>query len=209
MKLIRTKDGSFSAYNEQINESYHSISGALEEAIEKHVKPLNIEDGMAILDFCFGLGYNSIAALQGHKNLRITALENDLGILELMKDLEVPELIKKDYTFFSDLTKISYKKDERNNSIDLILGDAMQTVKSLEKNRFERVFFDPFSPSKQPEMWSEYLFRDIFALMTHGGQLSTYSCAGWIRRNMVKVGFKVIDGPVIGRRSPGSIAIKK
>ena len=84
MKLVETKDGSFTVFNESLNEHYHSLSGALEEAFEKHVKPLQIKSGMKLLDFCFGIGYNSIAALYGHKNIEITALEIDLKIVQLM-----------------------------------------------------------------------------------------------------------------------------
>jgi tRNA U34 5-methylaminomethyl-2-thiouridine-forming methyltransferase MnmC len=45
--------------------------------------------------------------------------------------------------------------------------------------------------------------------MKIGGKLSTYSCAVKIRKNLANANFEVIDGPIIGRRSPATIAIKK
>ena len=34
--------------------------------------------------------------------------------------------------------------------------------------------------------------------------LATYSCAGIVRRNLKEVGFKVKDGPIVGRWAPGT-----
>jgi tRNA U34 5-methylaminomethyl-2-thiouridine-forming methyltransferase MnmC len=209
MKQMKTKDGSFTFYNEIFQEYYHSVSGALEEAVEKHVKPLNIEDGMKILDFCFGLGYNSIVATKGHKNLKITGLEVDLKIIAEIKFLEVPEEIKTEFFRFRDLAEKLEIKDENNNLIKLIIGDALHTIDQLPDIYYDRVFFDPFSPGKQPEMWSEEIFKKIHKKLKPGGTISTYSCARWIRKNMKKANFIILDGPVVGRKSPGTIGVKK
>ncbi len=208
MKLVKTKDGSFTVYNESAGEHYHTISGAIEEAFEKHVNALGIEDGMQILDFCFGLGYNSIAACKGHKNLQITALENDIEIIEAMKNIDVPDLLKTEYEPFRNLADSLEFTDNNNNRIKILLGDALQTIDQLPNNLFDRVFFDPFSPKKQPEMWSEDIFQKIHNKMKKGAKLSTYSCAKWIRANMKNAGFTVLDGPIIGRKSPATIAVK-
>ena len=46
--------------------------------------PLRIDksDSPVIFDICFGLGYNSAAALDLNKNARIFCFENDLEILK-------------------------------------------------------------------------------------------------------------------------------
>jgi predicted methyltransferase len=208
MKLIKTKDGSFTLYNDKYQEHYHSTSGALEEAFEKHVIPLQIKDGMKILDFCFGLGYNSIAAIYAHSNLTITAIENDLKVLEQMSQINAPEKIKTLYNYFSDLHLQKKITDHRGNTIEMIIGDVEKEIKFLQDSSYDRVFFDPFSPRKQPELWSRIVFQELVRILKPGGCLSTYSCAGWIRRNMKEVGFAVSDGPIVGRRSPGTIAYK-
>lgn len=208
MKFVRTRDGSFTLFNETVKEHYHSISGALEEALEKHVKAIGVEDGFHILDFCFGLGYNSIVATYGHKNLEIIGLENDLKILKTIKFLEVPAALRSEFEIFRNIGEKLEISDQNNNTIRLIIGDALQTINLLPENYFDRVFFDPFSPQKQPEMWSEETFRKVFEKLKQGGKLSTYSCAKWIRKNMKKVGFQVSDGPVVGRKSPATIGIK-
>ena len=58
------------------------------------------------------------------------------------------------------------------------------------------------------EMWTEELFKEVYRVMKKNGKLSTYSCARVVRDNMKKAGFIVKDGPIVGRRSPSTIAIK-
>lgn len=209
MKLVKTNDGSFTAFSEVAGEHYHTISGAIEEAFEKHVNALGIENGMRILDFCFGLGYNSIAACKGHINLQIIGLENDIIIIEAMKDTEIPEILKTEFAPFRNIAENMDVTDNNNNRIKILLGDALQKINELPDGKFDRVFFDPFSPKKQPEMWSEEIFQKIYCKMKNGAKLSTYSCAKQIRKNMISAGFKVMDGPIVGRRSPATIAEKE
>jgi len=209
MKLAKTQDGSYTVFNEAAGEYYHSISGALEEAFEKHVNAVEVEDGFCILDFCFGLGYNSIAATKGHKNLNILGLENDIEIVKIIETLDVPESIKIEFDNYRNIAEKLEITDKNNNTIKLIIGDALQTIDQLPSEYFDRIFFDPFSPGKQPEMWSEKIFRKVYSKMKYNGKLSTYSCAKWIRSNMINAGFRVIDGPAVGRKSPATIGVKK
>ena len=67
---------------------------------------------------------------------------------------------------------------------------------------FDLVYFDAFAPEKQPEMWSEELFRNIYACMNDNGILTTYCAKGVIRRLLQAVGFTVerLPGPPGGKR---------
>lgn len=215
MKKVITKDKSITFFNEKYKEHYHSLSGALEEAFEKHAKPCRIkelaqENKINILDFCFGIGYNSGAtldiALKTNPKCRIfiLGLENDKKILNKIKDLN-PRL--KNYDFIKKAAENLGFKNE-NTEIKIILGDARKSLKKIKK-KFDAVLFDPFSPRKSPELWTENVFRDIFKLMKKNSILSTYSCAKSVRKNMKKAGFKVKDGPVVGRKSPGTLGLKE
>ena len=59
-----TNDGSVGLYNEDFNDIYHSSTGAITEAYEKFVAPIDIywllnQDKIKVLDICYGIGYNS------------------------------------------------------------------------------------------------------------------------------------------------------
>ncbi len=202
MKEVITRDGSVTLFNENFGEHYHSITvGAIEEAMEKYVKPSELKDGNKVLDFCFGLGYNSLAALMV-ADVEIIGLEIDPEILGKIAGIEVPEEFKENYE--------EIKKDVSGNSdkIKIIVGDARKNLKNLSE-KFDAVLFDPFSPKVCPELWTEEVFLDIGKLMKPGGRLTTYSCARIVRNNLEKAGFVVSDGPCFGRRAPSTVAIYK
>ncbi|OCG48434.1 hypothetical protein A9G35_01610 [Gilliamella sp. Choc5-1] len=52
-------------------------------------------------------------------------------------------------------------------------------------------FFDGFSPAKNPDMWSECLFKHCFKLTAHGGRFATFTAAGFVRRHLINAGFTV------------------
>ena len=199
---MKTKDNSFTFYNESFQEAYHSLTGALEEAQKKYIEPLDVKDGDTILDICFGLGYNTFAALENTKHIKVIALEIDEEILKDLQSLE----INKSYGIIKKLAKEGTYKDEKYD-LTLIMGPAQETIKTI-KEHFNIVFLDPFSPKKNPELWTKEFFTEIFKRMKPGAKLATYSCARIVRENLKAVGFIVKDGPKVGRRGPSTNAIK-
>ena len=220
MKEYITEDGSITLYNPEYEEYYHSKSGALEESFEKFVKPCEIKElakkgHIKILDIGFGLGYNAIAAidtaLKANNNceIEIISLENDKSVLLKLKSLK-PKL--KHYGIiekleYDPITK-SYLYEDKKIHLRIKIGDATQIIKTIN-DKFDAVFLDPFSPAKNPELWTVEFFKDIKQRMKQGTILATYSYAKTIRNNLAKAGFTVKDGPIIGRRSPSTIAVIK
>lgn len=204
MKKLLTKDGSTTFYSEEYQEYFHTQSGAIEESFKKFAEPCKLKPGSKVLDICFGLGYNSLAAIHSVKKLSIIALEKDKKVLEELQGLEVPEHLKKHFEIIKKAAKNLYYKDE-DIEIKIILGDAIKTIKTLNKS-FDAVFLDPFSTSKNPELWTISFLKDVKKLMKKNAMLATYSYARQVRENLKKVGFVVKDGPVIGRRSPSTLA---
>lgn len=221
MKRITTNDNSLTFYNKKYSETYHSTSGAEEEAVKKFVEPSNIKElvnnkdqdnkTINILDICFGLGYNSAAAIDEIREhskdciINIIALENDRQILDNIKTINSNF---KSYKIIKELINDSLTINKDNTNIKIILKDAKKSVKNI-KQKFNIIFLDPFSPKKCPELWTEEFLKDIYALCEKGAILTTYSCARIVRDNLTAAGFKVKDGPCIGRKSPSTIAIKE
>ncbi len=203
MKKVVTRDRSITYYNEAYSECYHSITGAIEESEKKFVVPANISDGMKVLDVCFGLGYNSMVAIRKAKRLDIVGLEKDKEIIRKIQSLQV-EGYEKEYNKIKEAAKKGHYKDD-DVEITLIMGDATGTIKSIAK-KFDAVFLDPFSPPKNKELWTESFFKDLKKRMKKNSVLTTYSCARIVRENLKKAGFKVRDGPKVGRRGPSTIA---
>ncbi|MSR86347.1 hypothetical protein EXS74_03045 [Candidatus Woesearchaeota archaeon] len=202
MKLMKTKDDSYTFFNEKYQEAYHSLTGAIEEAKKKYIEPLEVKEGDVILDICFGLGYNTFAAVEHTKNIKVIGLEIDEEILKDLQELQINEK----YEIIKQLAKEKRYKD-KDYDLTLIMGPAQETIKTLQE-QFDIVFLDPFSPRKNPELWTKEFFQDIFQRMKPGAKLATYSCARAIRENLRAVGFIVKDGPSVKRRGPSTNALK-
>ncbi|MBD3314108.1 hypothetical protein GF345_06715 [Candidatus Woesearchaeota archaeon] len=215
MKPITTKDNSITFHNPEYDEYYHSLSGAMEEAVKKYAEPCRIaqlarKGSITILDVCFGLGYNSAAAIDAaleanpQCRVRILALENDQEILNKARDIDAG------FKNYSLIRKIAEMHNARQGSveIELFLGDAIIKIKDVNE-KVDAVFLDPFSPKRCPELWTEEFFRDIHKVMREGAILATYSCARSVRENLKKAGFEVMDGPFVGRNAPSTLAVKR
>lgn len=65
-----TEDGTYTFFSEEFQETFHSSFGAKQEAEVRYIEPCLLkqlaiqESKISILDVCYGLGYNSAAALE-------------------------------------------------------------------------------------------------------------------------------------------------
>jgi chorismate dehydratase len=202
MQKVITEDESVTFRNKKYDECYHTKSGAIEEAFEKYAKPCKVKNGMKILDVCFGIGYNTLAAIH-MADVKVVGLENDIEILKKVQEIEVSADLTQDYEKIRKAAK-DFEYKDRKVSIRIILGDARKTIKEVNE-KFDAVFLDPFSPKKCPELWTADFFFEIKKRMKKGAVLATYSCARIVRDNLKKAGFRVEDGPVVGRRSPSTL----
>lgn len=221
MKQITAKDGSITFYNEYFQDVYKSVTGAVEEAREKFVKPCRIPElaktgKIKILDVCFGIGYNSLLAideaLKANPNcvMEIIGLENDPEVIEQILKMKFNEELKKDYEHIKKAAKncIEGKKEKKEQiTVKIILGDARETVNQI-KEEFDAVFLDPFTPKTCPHLWTEKFISDIAKRMKKGSIMATYSCARFVRENMKKTSLTVYNGPSVGRYAPSTFAIK-
>ncbi len=203
-------------HNEKFDETYHCLAGAASEARIKFIAPCKIKElaksgSFSILDICFGLGYNSAAAidtaLESNPNCKINiiGLENDEKCFDLIKEIN-PEF--KSYKLIKKIDKFNLLIIDNNIQIKIILDNARNSIKKL-KNTFDAVFLDPFSPPKNPELWTKQFFQDIKNVMKKDAILATYSCATHVRETLRDLGFTVENGPVFGRKSAATIAIFK
>ncbi len=216
MKKILTADNSETFLNVQLGESYHSQTGAVEEALKKYALPCKIAElaktgKMRILDVCFGMGYNSAMAISvaleenPECDIEVVGLEYDPMIISKIQEVNpaIPF-----FSYYKQLTPMNLQFTQGKVSVRVLLGDAREKCKELPENYFDAIFFDPFSPKTSPEMWQVPFFQEMWRVIKSTGILATYSCARMARDNISAAGFLYNDGPLVGRRGPGTIATK-
>ena len=74
--------------------------------------------------------------------------------------------------------------------LDLWLGDVNELLPQVpEHNKVDAWFLDGFAPSKNPDMWQQNLFNQMFRLSHSDTTASTFTCAGFVRRGLNDAGF--------------------
>ncbi len=209
LKIITTSDGSHSLFNEELNETYHSVHGAIQESNHVFIqsglhyfieefKPKNI----SILEIGFGTGLNALLTIKEAQqlpslNFRYTTLEAfPLGEEVWSKLNYADELNLKDE--FNALHRVSWKEEHA-------IGSNFQFQKQhiklqdvfLKPFSFDIIFFDAFAPNKQPELWEIDALRKVTEALNTDGVFVTYCAKGQLKRDLKSLGLVVqtISGP--------------
>jgi tRNA U34 5-methylaminomethyl-2-thiouridine-forming methyltransferase MnmC len=67
----------------------------------------------------------------------------------------------------------------------------MDFSENIPQGKFDLVYYDAFSPAVQPELWTEEVFRRLYAVMNLKGVLVTYCSKGTVQRALSAAGFHV------------------
>lgn len=213
--LVITDDGSSTLFLEEYEQAMHSMSGAYEESLLKHIIPsqilLNNDDELRVLDIGFGLGYNVLALInefinsQKSRKLDIISLEKDKCFSEFMMNVKFNDSRDAIYNFIKEVY-ISGEGNYHGINLKILFGDARDTLQHLKGTKFHAMFQDPFSPSKNPELWTADYFGLLKDLLENSGIITTYSSADQIRRAMIEAGLRIGRGPSVGKKREGTLA---
>jgi hypothetical protein len=107
--------------------------------------------------------------------------------------------------------KTSFRDGASSVSWELCLGDFPTAIKAPAAQAFAKphaVMFDAFSPGKNPAMWTQPLFSDLFRLLAPGRPcaLPTYSRSTMLRVTLLLAGFFVGAGHPTGEKEETTVA---
>lgn len=217
---IKTQDGSYTFYSDAFGECFHNCQGASNEARKTYIEAASIaqraqQKSVSILDVCYGLGYNTAAALETIWALNpqccidLRALEIDISVAKgaIEQDLihRYSPTVK---TVLQDIAT-SYESNKRTLSAELLLGDARQQIQTLTGQNWQAdvIFLDPFSPQHCPQLWTvEFLRLVTQCLSPTDSVIVTYSCAAAVRSALESAGLCIGSTTAGGRKWPGTIA---
>ena len=66
-----------------------------------------------------------------------------------------------------------------------------RALKNVEGRSIDAWFLDGFSPAKNPDMWSDELFSMMATLSHRKTTLATFTAAGFVKRGLMRAGFRV------------------
>ncbi|WGL17477.1 bifunctional tRNA (5-methylaminomethyl-2-thiouridine)(34)-methyltransferase MnmD/FAD-dependent 5-carboxymethylaminomethyl-2-thiouridine(34) oxidoreductase MnmC [Microbulbifer bruguierae] len=96
---------------------------------------------------------------------------------------------------FGDKVHLTLIIDEASSGFQRLLLDDPPRDRAIDA-----WFLDGFAPAKNPDMWSEALFRTIADLSTERATFATFTCAGIVKRGLKGVGFALEKVPGFGHK---------
>ena len=203
-KLILTNDGSHTLFVPEINECYHSRHGAIVEAEHVFIKTgfsTLKKSKLNILEIGFGTGLNTLLTYQKAEQRSIKVNYHTIEPHPINKEnyiqLNFANLIGLEQKNLLDLHNCPWEEASNINNYFTLIKHRITLEKYNTDIKFDIIYFDAFSPNKQPELWSQIIFEKIYNFLKENGSLVTYCAKGSVKRTMESVGFKIVvlDGP--------------
>lgn len=204
LTLLKTPDGSYTFYDEVLQENYHSVHGAKTESeyvyINQGLSTIT-KDRIRVLEMGFGTGLNAYLtwqfALHYQKSIYYRTIEKNPISPQL---LPTPNFIggnKEQEQLWNSLHAVVWEREFCLDSCFTFWKTETDFGTFSTADGFDIVFFDAFAPSIQPELWTLDIFEKVFTLLYPGGMIVTYSSAGAVKRAIQSAGFDLqrLPGP--------------
>lgn len=198
-RIIKTDDHTETVWSEFFDEACHNLSGAKEETYHNYILGCHLPElftslkTIHILDVGFGVGMGLscliefIGANSYHSHIvHYTSIELDdvfaLWSLEkFLPEVRLEKVISENYSSLEGIYKNIY--------IKIFLGDGRITLPDAYEKKiipnFNIIFQDPFSPKKNPTLWTVEWFLFLKTSSFSSVRLATYSASVGVRKSMV------------------------
>ncbi|SNR52566.1 tRNA (5-methylaminomethyl-2-thiouridine)(34)-methyltransferase MnmD [Hymenobacter mucosus] len=210
VEVRTTADGSSTLYVPALDEHYHSTHGAVQEA--RHVY---LAAGLApildttagpvwVLEIGFGTGLNALLTLErSHDSAHpifydtIEKFPLPWSVVEQMNTeayITNPELLD----YHQQLHAATWNRPVAlTPRFELYKRSGELQTTALPTNTYQVVYFDAFAPEKQPDMWTDEVFAQLYEATAPDGVLVSYCAKGSFRRSLKAAGWLVekIPGP--------------
>jgi len=219
LQILTTKDNSITLYNAELNETYHSVHGAVQESMHVFIKNgLHYftqqfpKTEISILEIGFGTGLNALLTLVESEKINCTV--NYTSTEPFPLDMEiVNELNYFDILHLSENQKKCFLEMHKEKSVSnehfkfKLMPDEFMKI-SFDTT-FDIIYFDAFAPEKQPDLWTTDTFIKCSSLLNPKGVLVTYCAKGQVKRTIKACNLKLetLDGPPGKREMISAIKI--
>lgn len=212
--IIQTQDGSRTIHIEEWAESYHSVHGAVQEAVHVFMKN-GLEEvaknkaKLKILEIGYGTGLNALLTVlfASKRNLSIDYVgiekfpvsREELFALNYAescaKIVEDPiEKIEETQQKMFDAPWESFSEITSCFNLKKVQLDFFDLPKLLDHD-FDLIYFDAFGSRVQPELWEMDLLQKVVEKMNNESQFTTYAAKGSLKRALKSLGLTVEKRP--------------
>lgn len=227
-KIVQLANGAKTLFSAGYGEKMHPGLGPQAEAELLYVRQLRIRGRLksqsgefVIWDVGLGAAANAIAALRATREIsgqmRLVSFDNTVEPLEFaLKNAsslghlagyenQISELLRARRVEFQN-EKLAVTWEFHLGDFPVLLSDLKFKTQNLKFP--DAVFYDAFSPAKNPAMWTLPLFENLFGALDPARPcaLTTYSRSTMIRTTLLLAGFFVGVGHATGAKEETTIA---
>lgn len=214
---VPTGDGSVTYLSHHFGETLHSESGAVLETQKYYIentglltKAKKLDRPIRLLEVGVGLGIGL------SESMRILK-QQDLPLSYVGLEIDA-ELAKRALSQFPKINPADIASTEHGLcckhggiEINILIGDARKTLKKYKQeysaNTFDVIFQDPFSPPKNPSLWTVEWFELLAQLAHPGSTLATYSASSCVRKALALTGWGLAEGGGFGKKKSSTKAV--
>ncbi|WP_310393730.1 tRNA (5-methylaminomethyl-2-thiouridine)(34)-methyltransferase MnmD [Hymenobacter sp.] len=219
-EVRQTADGSYTLFVPELDEHYHSRHGARQESAHVFIRhglwpvlragAADHQATLRILEVGLGTGLNVLLTAEACQQAAAYTVYDALETRPLPP--AVVAALAYEYCFENrpepdwrgQLLHQLHRQRWNDPAAPALVPDfhlhkrleGLETA-ALPAAEYHLIYFDAFAPDKQPELWTEAIFRKLHAATRPGGVLVTYCAQGQFRRNLRAAGWCVekLPGP--------------
>lgn len=199
-----TGDGSHTLYHGKTGEHFHSSFGAITESqhifIQNGINRIP-NDEISVFEMGFGTGLNALLTLrwarENKRTIHYTAIDIDIADAETIRQLNYPERLNDTRADFDELHRAGWNQEYPINDF-FFLHKIHRDIRDFRAMKpVHAVFYDAFSPTVQPDLWTEDIMTRFYTIMYDGGILVSYCVRGTFKQALRNAGFRVsvLPGP--------------
>jgi queuine tRNA-ribosyltransferase len=222
-EIVTTRHGARAMRDCATGEVMHPVVGPLVESERLYLEPSRLRKRLAlpspeplvVLDVGLGAGSNALSAWRAWSELG--APKRPLSLISFDRTLRPFELALSsehaaDFGFDTAARDAARNLLARGNQREhgrswrIELGDLSAALEQEPEGCADVVFWDPFSPRANPDLWTVESFRRLRRLCRPGATVHTYSGSTATRSALLLAGFAVGFGPSIGEKVQTTVA---
>ncbi|MEY2409945.1 MAG: hypothetical protein QOF48_2615 [Verrucomicrobiota bacterium] len=225
-QMVRLANGTASVHSLEYDETMHPGLGPAAEAETLYARQLRIVDrlrehgdGFVVWDVGLGAAANALAVIRAaapcDATLSLSSFDASDGLLrfaiEHARELGYLDEFIEPLQTLVEKQHVSFVFGRLRVDWQLTLADFPAWICSGETARVPKphaILFDPYSPARNPSMWTATLFEDLFSVLEQSSPcaLATYSRSTMTRVALLLGGFFVGVGEATGAKEETTIA---